>query len=380
MNAKCLPRIAIVISVALIALLSTAPAADPVKKEKDKYDEAVDAGLEWLALHQAPTGHWSLDAFPRSGRTKLLPAGALRPCNCTGTASTPHDVAGAAFGVLSFLAAGHTHKAGPKAGPYTKVVSSGLGCLMQRQGRDGYFGDMYSHALATLALCEAYALTSDPKLKVSAQKALKLIVDAQDPGGGGWRYAPRQPGDLSVTGWQLLALESGRLAKLATADKTVEMAGKFVESCAGTDKGAFVYVPGGAGTTPTLVGEGLWCRLNLGAKPADEGSQAGATLLKKSPVGKKPHHYYEFFASLAMHRMGGEDRKDWFDGDNGVRDVLRGRQDTGDDALHKHQKGSWPAAGDPQSSSGGRVMNTALAILILRMDEPTLLIFKGSTD
>ena len=55
-------------------------------------------------------------------------------------------------------------------------------------------GSMYSHGLAAIALCEAYAMTHDRKLMGPAQLSLNHIMYAQDPVGGGWRYVPRQPG------------------------------------------------------------------------------------------------------------------------------------------------------------------------------------------
>jgi len=73
---------------------------------------------------------------------------------------------------------------------------------------------MYAQALAAIALCEAYGMTRDEALKEVAQGALRFIVYAQDLEGGGWRYTPGEPGDITVTGWQLMALRSGQLAKL----------------------------------------------------------------------------------------------------------------------------------------------------------------------
>ena len=70
---------------------------------------------------------------------------------------------------------------------------------------------MYSHAIATMALCEAYGLSRDPVSR-AAQKALAFIIEAQNPTTGGWRYSPGQAGDTSVFGWQMFALRSGQLA------------------------------------------------------------------------------------------------------------------------------------------------------------------------
>ena len=46
---------------------------------------------------------------------------------------------------------------------------------------------MYGHGMASIALCEAYGMTQDPKLRGPAQKALDYIVKAQHAPTGGWR-------------------------------------------------------------------------------------------------------------------------------------------------------------------------------------------------
>src|SRR5262249_49192533 len=105
-----------------------------------------------------------------------------------GLSGATGDIAGAAFGVLPFLAAGITHKpgSGKKAefdDRYVKTVDRALRYLMAKQSRsDGDFGGtMYSHGLATIAMCEAYGLTSDPNIRASAQAGINFIVKAQDP-------------------------------------------------------------------------------------------------------------------------------------------------------------------------------------------------------
>ena len=77
--------------------------------------------------------------------------------------------------------------------------------LKRRQDpkKGDFGGGMYAHGLATIAMCEAYGLTQDPNLRPYAQKAINFIVSAQHVSNGGWRYAPNQEGDTSVTGWQV---------------------------------------------------------------------------------------------------------------------------------------------------------------------------------
>ena len=66
------------------------------------------------------------------------------------------------MGLLPFLAAGQTHKT---KGPYKEHILKGVRWLIAKQQPDGNLAKgcnppMYSHGLATIALCEAYGLTA----------------------------------------------------------------------------------------------------------------------------------------------------------------------------------------------------------------------------
>ena len=50
--------------------------------------------------------------------------------------------------------------------------------------------DMYDQGLATIVLCEAFAMTQDENLRGPAQACLNFVVAAQDPFRGGWWYQP----------------------------------------------------------------------------------------------------------------------------------------------------------------------------------------------
>src|SRR5262249_43734353 len=168
------------------------PAAPDLRPAKDmllrrfggdaRSEAAVAASLDWLARHQAADGHWSLDGFPRDGK-----------CNCGNPGGHHNDIAGTAFGLLPLLGAGYTHLPGTREqpNPYEKTVRRGLDYLLRKQAKTGDLGGgMYAHGLAGLALCEAYGLTRDARLKRPAQLAVNYTVFAQH-GGGGWRYAPK---------------------------------------------------------------------------------------------------------------------------------------------------------------------------------------------
>lgn len=332
---------------------------------------AVARGLKWLALHQAKDGHWSLNEFHRHAREKPLPDGKTFTCTCNGESTMHRDVGATALALLPFLGAGITHKpAGKGRGPdYSKTVNAGLRWMVSKQGKDGSFDrEVYSHGIATIVLCEAYGLTSDPMLKISAQKALNYMVQAQDPTGGGWRYGPRMPGDLSVTGWYLVAIKSGQVAGLNVPRATLQKTAKFLDSVENKEKkGGYGYVPG-AGESISMTAVGLLCRQYNGVAPRNPDLLLGVERLKKNPPRSALNLYYLYYATQVMHHMGGEDWTFWNLGSpegTGIRDTLLKMQCT-DNGRNPHLSGSW----DPQPlgcGTGGRIMSTSLSLLCLEI-------------
>jgi hypothetical protein len=183
-------------------------------------ENAVERGLRWLAAHQREDGSWSFDL------TKP-------PCNgmCRNSGTEASATAATGLALLPFLGAGYTHQ----TGEHREIVKRGLYFLNTRAAltphgldlRDG--GTMYAQALATIAMCESYGMTHDTAWKEPARDALRLIVWAQDLTGGGWRYTPGTPGDVTVTGWQLMALKSGQLAKIEAPSPTINLVQKFLD-------------------------------------------------------------------------------------------------------------------------------------------------------
>src|SRR4029077_13193430 len=102
-----------------------------------------------------------------------------------------------------YLGAGYTHT----QGRYTETVSKGFAFLKREQKPDGDLRGrsqvvgMYCHSMATLALCESYALTGDPELRDAAVRAIAFMVRARARDGLAWRYATGAPvGDTSILG------------------------------------------------------------------------------------------------------------------------------------------------------------------------------------
>jgi hypothetical protein len=316
-------------------------------------EACVAAGLKWLVAHQAPDGHWSLEGYHQHGH-----------CNCKGFGD-PNDIAGTAFGLLPLLGAGETHK-DPQA-VYRQNVDRALKYLVSRQARDGNFGGlMYAHGLATIAICEAYGMTSDPALRGPAQRAINFIRAAQHEGGG-WRYNPRDAGDTSVTGWQIMALKSGQMAGLEVDDArnpTLKKAVNFLNSCMTVDQTGYGY-QSPQEVSPSMTAVGLLCRLYLGTGPRNVGIQGGVQRLQQSPPAPANRNiYYDYCATQVLHHVGGEAWESW---NPRIRNLLVQTQDKGTDRKHPHQKGSWAPDRDLWGSRGGRMMTTSLSILTLEV-------------
>lgn len=312
-------------------------------------EAAVAAGLRWLADHQLPDGSWWLDRFHMSHACQGR-------CRGHGARS---DTGGTGLALLPFLAAGQTQN----GGQYRKVIASGLDWLKANQLDDGDLrgvgiGRMYAHALATIALCEAYALTKDKSLAEPAQRAINFIVEAQH-GEGGWRYEPGESGDTSVVGWQIMALRSGQLAYLRVPDRVLSKADRYLDRAQVYPAPAiFAYTPG-MPATRTMTAEGLLCRQLLGWQRANPALVGGVEFLANNlPKRENPDIYYWYYGTQVMHHFGGEAWTLWNDR---LRDTLIDMQ-----SSRGHEAGSWDPRGE-FSDVGGRLYMTSLAVLTLEV-------------
>ena len=317
-------------------------------------EACVARGLLWLSKQQKADGSWDIDGGHKS------------------------KIAGTGFALLPFLAAGYTHKAAPKesfnpadkekrASKYPGQLDAGLKYLVGKQRPAGDFGtnNMYEHAVATMAVCEAYGMTNDQRLKAPAQAAVKYIIVAQHSAGG-WRYTPGQAGDTSVTGWQVQALKSAHLAGLAIPKEVLTRANQYLDTCAGgtTFTGATYGYTGKAGS-PSMSAVGLLCRQYLGWGPKNPGLIAGVDELKKlSPKDNKDPNsnptfdiYYYYYATQVLHFYGGPDWQDFWN--PRMREWLLALQVPGLGA----NAGSWNPDGSITGSSGGRLVTTCLCLL-----------------
>jgi hypothetical protein len=311
-------------------------------------EKAVAAALEWLKRHQLPDGGWDFDL------TKCPNCGGR--CRNSGTSRSRN--AATALALLPFLGAGQTHK----EGKYRDVVYHGLMFLGRQMKPDGALndsGNMYAHGLAAIALCEAFAMTQDKSLHPAAQRSVDFIVYAQDPVGGGWRYQPKQAGDTSVVGWQIMALKSGHMAYLRVPPATVKKAFDFLDHVQSNSGANYGYTGPGQGEATTAIG--LLCRMYLGWKKDNPALQRGVEWLSNRGPSKG-NMYYNYYATQVLCHWEGDLWKKW---NSVMRDYLINTQ-----ATEGCETGSWffgEGGHDHGREQGGRLYFTALATMILEV-------------
>jgi len=316
-------------------------------------EAAVARALRWFALHQDNDGAWSLRDFQHAG-----------DCDgrCKNRASIRSRSAATSLVLLPYLGAGQTHL----HGKYQDQVATGLRWLLQNQRSDGDLradsrgnSGMYAHGQATIVLCEAFAMTGDEMLHGPAQRAVDFIVDSQHSGGG-WRYEPRQPGDTSVFGWQVMALQSARAAGLKVPDATLFAAQRYlgrVQSAGGT---RYAYQRGHR-PDHVMTAEALLCRVYLGSTEHDPALRQGVKFLVSDHLpagGRQSNIYYWYYGTQLVHHVGG---KSWDIWNGRIRELLIESQ-----RREGHMAGSWDPRGN-HSRTGGRLYETALAACTLEV-------------
>jgi hypothetical protein len=361
------------------------------KKAPRRTESSVRPGLQWLARHQAPDGHWSADGY----------------CDCcTGTKCVKHDydkgisdfdtgVTGLAL--LAFLGAGYTPQIRESyTDPVTKknvvygdVVRRGVDWLIRQQDQSGNIGpthvheQMYNHAIASLALAEAYGLTNAAKYRAPAQKAIDFIVQAQNYQLG-WRYKPRTgDNDTSVTGWCVMALKSAQISGLDVSQTSYVGAKGWVAKVT-QDNGNVGYNKLGSGEvcvpgkneqwqhhTGSMTAVGMLVRIYVDKNKDDPALKKGEKFLlddlPKWEVGEHPtvDFYYWYYATLTLFQLDGPTGAGFQKWIKPMVDVLCSHQRTQQDGC---LDGSWDTGGvDRWGWAGGRVYGTAMNVLTLEV-------------
>jgi len=331
-------------------------------------DRLVDRGLEFLVRSQQTDGRWSLGRF--AGVT------------ADDAPRLQSDTAATGLALLSFLGAGHDHYGGPHA----DTVRRGLEYLLAVQKADGDFyvpaddlsnscAWLYSHGIASIAVCEALGMTGDPRIRPAAERACRFIAASQHPERGGWRYVPGTDADLSVSGWMLVALRSGELAGLRPEPEAVAGVRRLVEAAASTTAPArYAYNPRSPQQRPSVLSMscmtavGGLMRLHTGEGTAAPGVKEPCRTLARllpaygTPTSRTRDAYLWYYASQLLVHDGGPDWDRWY---AALVETLAARQETSG-----VKAGSWDPLGavpDRWGIYGGRLYVTALHLLALEV-------------
>jgi len=325
----------------------------------DQSERAVEASLRWLASVQNRDGSWEAKAFG-AGQVKIDENGVDRDY-----AGRDADNGVTALAILAFLGAGYTHE----EGQYADNVDRALRWLIGQQRSDGnlgfgagHFATMYCHGIASYAVAEAYGMQNDPTsntmLRDPLVRAVRFILDNQNPDGG-WRYEKGQKSDISMFGWQLMALKSAEIAGVSIPlEAKSRMVGFLKERSLG-DHGGLAAYREGESPTASMTAEALFCKQMLGLRRDNASSQEAAEyLLARLPKRSEFNEYYWYYGTVAMYQYGGAGWQSW---NEAVRAILVSEQQTGGEFA-----GSWEPIG-PWAKYGGRIYATALSTLCLEV-------------
>lgn len=284
------------------------------------------------------------------------------------------DAAATGLALLAFLGAGHDHL----DGPYAWVVDDGLKYLIRTQQSQGEFfpeegavaghpTQFYSHGIATLALCEAFGMTGDDRLREPAQRALDYLAGTHRNVPDAWRILPGRDVDSASVSWQLAALRCGQFAGLRVDPRTMEAAKTFVAKSRDEDRSA----------TATATAVGLAMKLHLGGsrddarlRPAAETLLAhppeladepdpGAKTVESPAENPRRDTYYWYYGSEAMFSLGGDDWQNW------SRQLYP--QLINSQVPDGRFAGSWDASINQSTTMAGRLYVTAMNLLSLEI-------------
>jgi hypothetical protein len=322
----------------------------------EETERAVALALDWLKNQQnQKDGLWSLTGPYDNG------------------GSQENKLAATAMSLLAFQGAGNTLA----EGPHRAVVARAWRSLLKAQQEDGSFDvgqvpmqhALYSHAQATMALCELYGMSRDPKFAEPAARAVAYCVAAQGPNGG-WRYEPGKPGDMSVTGWYMMALKTAEMAGMNVPAATFEGIGGFLDTVANGNGSRYGYkrdstLKPASPVTAAVTAEGLLCRQYLGWPQRDPRLVEGLEFLiadnplpvdlEKDPTMKDVYAWY--YITQVAHHMEGESWRRW---NEQLSEVLPREQ-----TVKGKHRGSWDPSLDRWGHIGGRLFVTSFYVYML---------------
>ena len=350
----------------------TEPRAVAVRKQRlrekggnSATEKAVHAGLTWLAKHQSENGIWDADGFMD-----------VHTCGCDGKGGGWHgarvpcgfDMEVTALATLAFLGAGHTHR----DGVHKETVARALSSL--RVGGPTLFATAFS----TQALAEAFDMTGDESLKARVERGIEILVGSRKKDGG-WRYyattrmASGVPTTVAVVAALRTAERAGFTVEEAYKQPVLDWLNRLQDKKTGRVKYTLDAHRLGYTPTTTNAASALLIRTLLSRRADPLSLKALAKRRPRWSIKWKRmkvkgvmrdvqigylQHYYWWYGSEALARVGGEAWKSW---NAALKRALLPKQ-----RKDGHTAGSWDPAGT-YGKVAGRVYSTALCTLMLEM-------------
>ncbi|QVL29962.1 terpene cyclase/mutase family protein [Telmatocola sphagniphila] len=341
----------------LLAIPTTDRAADP-----EEFEIAVARGLEFLRSSQMINGSWMAGNQSRDPSITAL---------CT----------------MAFLSAGHV----PGEGKYAQTVEKGIDYILACQQKSGLFTfpngqknnfEMYCHGICTLTLAECVGMLPDDtrskQLRQAVEKGVKIILQGQrkqnGPERGGWRYMVNgTDSDLSVTGWQLMALRAAKNIGCDVPGEVIEEAIEYIRRCQDPQTGGYRYQPHNQ-VTIACTGTAI-LSLELSGKEyhrSKEAIQAGNFLLRRDNqlVPNRVHFFYgTYYTTQAMFQLG---ENYWELHRSGLHQLLLKH-------LPQRNNGGWYSLAADDNLFGPNYC-TAMAVLSLTVEFRYLPIYQRGED
>ncbi|MBL9076363.1 MAG: hypothetical protein JNL08_02600, partial [Planctomycetes bacterium] len=217
--------------------------------------------------------------------------------------------------------------------------------------------------------------------KPTAQKGVNYLESHRNPYSV-WRYQPRDnDNDTSVTGWCIMAYESGEYFGLEINKQALNYAAIWLDQVS-DPTGLHGYTKAGERSSrkpgehktkfPVEKGEsmtaaGLFCRYFMGQDPKEKPimNAAANRIAAKPPIWDEKagtiDHYYWYYATYALFQRGGQHWSEW---QKKLETAVVKPQHRSTDPAQKNRYGSWDPV-DVWGEDGGRVYSTAILVLTL---------------
>jgi hypothetical protein len=360
------------IAILVLPLLALPAHAKP--REREHFEIAVDNALKYLAQAQNADGSWTAGMRFGGGGNEAAVAGLC---------------------VMSFLSAGHV----PGEGPYGGVIEKGIRYVCAQQQRNGLIGNtgggmtmMYTHGICTLMLAEVVGLMPDRReadaLRGRLVAAVQLIKTAQCRrlGEQGWRYQIQpQNSDMSVTGWQIMALRAAKNVGCDVPNDVVDRAVEYINNSRDRHTGGYQYTRGANTTVPCTGAAVLALELTTkdyhGSRESIDAAQYMTDMLSNNNQGGfrggfalNQHFFYGvYYTSQAMFQVGG---KYW----NWYRGYLHSLLfDGGAGSNSQRPGGFWDGVSGDDRMAGTNYC-TAMAVLSLTVEYRFLPIYQRGEE